>query len=168
MYQVLKNRGRLIVDVPCQLDKITVPSMVPFIKLFQSVIKLVFHVNVDMDKVQGVNPVQKDLGLVVRFSSVLDSLPTDYLRLVSKRSFHFFLTARYCMNEHVNKWAWSWIAVIKRQGFDIKTVRPCVMLYPLAILSKNYSSLVSAEERLSNISFLKYSGQLLCIVANRS
>lgn len=167
MHRVLRRNGRLIVDVPCQLDKVTTPAILPIVKLLEYGAKVTMSKEISVDKPRGVKPLHTDLGIIQRFSSSLDSLPTNLIKLISKRILHLILTVRYCMNEHVNRWAWSWVGVIVYEGFVIKTVRPCVMIYPLAIFTKKYSILVPIEERLGKISLLKYWGQLICVVAVR-
>lgn len=167
MYRVLNTKGLLFIDVPCLLDKITVPALTPLVKFFESTIEVAFQLKMDNKRPSGTRPNHEDLGVVRRLSKILDSLPTAYFRMLCKRLLHLLLTVRYCMREHRNKWAWSWINVIRNQGFVIETVRPCVIMYPLAVFCKSYPSLIPIEGRLSRKPSLTYLGQLLCIIAKR-
>jgi len=152
--RVLKQSGRSYITVPCLLDKITVPALTPVVILLERLAKVTLWKNVE----QGGSLARKTINLSI------SRLPVNYISKLGFRFLQLLLSVRYCMKEHRNKYAWSWIPIIRSAGFTIEKIDGCAILYPLAFACPKPNYIYNYEKKFRAKYPFNYLGQLLCIV----
>lgn len=164
-----KYPGILLVDVPCLLDKVTVPALTPIVVFCEKLARLLSRKIINRRNEVRCKGKEKDLTSVKKdIFKALRNLPTHYLSKITSRLLWLLLTVNFCKKEHRNKYAWSWVSLIENSGFTIERVQGCAIFYLPLLISSDSSHLYLYEKKFRARRHFKFLGQLLCISARRA
>lgn len=164
--RVLQDRSFLLIDVPSLLDKVTVPSLKPFAVLLEKMAVTIFRKPRDRRQ-EAMEANLTDLELAGWLYESIERIPIDYVKILAGRVLHLLNTVRYCMREHKNRYAWSWLRLIHKVGFSIERVEASLIFYPISLTLPNLERLYLLERNIRRKYPFKYLGQLLCVIARK-